>query len=84
MQLQKLGSTINVSSSVDGIIYTVNSLKKNFDKTLVLLQERMFNPKFTESSFDRIKKQTLQSFKQQKSQPAVIADMVFAKTQLWY
>ncbi|MGI8581672.1 MAG: insulinase family protein [Chitinophagaceae bacterium] len=58
-----------MSSSVDEIIYTVNSLKKNFDKTLVLLQERMFNPKFTESSFDRIKKQTLQSFKQQTARP---------------
>ncbi len=79
VELQKLGSSINVLSSVDGIIFTVNSLKKNFDQTLGLLQERMFNPKFTESSFDRIKKQTLQSFKQQKAQPAVVADIVFAK-----
>ncbi|HEV8079107.1 MAG TPA: pitrilysin family protein [Chitinophagaceae bacterium] len=79
LELQKLGSSINVSSSTDGIVYTVNSLKKNFDKTLVLLHERLFNPKFSESSFDRIKKQTLQSFKQQKSQPATVADIVFAK-----
>jgi len=79
IELQKLGSSLNVSSTTDGIIYNVNSLKKNFDKSLVLLQERMFNPKFTDASFKRIKKQTLESFKQQKSQPAVVADNVFAK-----
>lgn len=79
LELQKLGSSLNVSNSVDGTVFTVNSLKKNFDKTLALLKERLFNPKFTEASFDRIKKQTLQSFKQQKSQPSVVADIVFAK-----
>lgn len=79
IELQKLGSSLNVSSGTDGIVYTVNSLKKNFDRSLALLQERLFNPKFSEDAFTRIKKQTLESFKAQKSQPAVVANMVFAK-----
>jgi zinc protease len=57
----------------------VQSLKKNFDKTLALLQERMFNPKFTQQAFDRLKQQTLQSLKAAKGQPATIANNVFAK-----
>jgi zinc protease len=79
IELQKLGSSINISTGVDGVTYTVQSLKKNFDKTLSLLQEKMFNPKFDEEAFNRIKTQTLQTFKLQKSQPAAIATTVFAK-----
>jgi zinc protease len=79
VELQKLGSSINIFSGTDGITFTVQSLKKNFDKTLALLQERMFNPAFNADDFDRIKKQTLESFKQMKAQPAAVADAVFAK-----
>lgn len=79
VELQKLGSTIQVVSSTDGMMYNVQSLKKNLDKTLALLQERLFNPRFTNEAFDRIKKQKLESFKVQKSRPAVVADAVFAK-----
>lgn len=79
VELQKLGSSISVVSSTDGMIFNVQSLKKNVDKTLALLQERMFNPKFTEEAFNRIKKQKLESFNMRKSQPAAVANDVFAK-----
>ena len=79
VELQKLGSSINVISGTDGITFNVQSLKKNLDKTLALLQERMFNPKFTEDAFKRNQKQALESFKQMKSQPASIANEVSAK-----
>ncbi|HEU0065518.1 MAG TPA: pitrilysin family protein [Flavisolibacter sp.] len=79
VELQKLGSTINIMSTVDGITYNVQALKKNFGKTMDLLKERILNPKFTEQAFNRIKQQTLQSFKLQKAQPATIASDVFAK-----
>lgn len=78
-ELQKLGSTINVFSDNDNISFQVQSQKRNVDATLALLQERMFNPKFTQSAFDRIKKQNLESFKVAKSQPASVASDVFAK-----
>jgi zinc protease len=78
-ELQKLGSSISISSSTDGVTYTVQSLKKNFDKTLSLLQERLFDPKFTEEAFNRLKQQTLQGLKQKKSQPSAVASDVFAK-----
>ncbi|HEY6063067.1 MAG TPA: pitrilysin family protein [Chitinophagaceae bacterium] len=79
VELQKLGSSINVSSGFDGITFTVQSLKKNLDKTFDLLEERMLNPKFTEDAFKRIQKQTLENFKQAKSQPAAVASEVIAK-----
>jgi len=79
VELQKLGSNVSVSSSFDGITFSVQSLKKNLDKTLTLVQEKMFNPKFTEAAFSRIQKQRLQGFKQAKADPAAVADLVFAK-----
>ncbi|MEJ7914016.1 MAG: pitrilysin family protein [Chitinophagaceae bacterium] len=77
--LQKLGSSIGVYTSVDGIVFSVQSLAKNLDKTLALLQERMYNPKFTEQAFNRLKQQTIQGLKAQKAQPGAVADAVFAK-----
>ncbi|MBS1681795.1 MAG: insulinase family protein [Bacteroidetes bacterium] len=78
-ELEKLGSSITVGSGLDGITFRVQSLKKNIDKTLSLLNERMLNPKFTQVAFDRIQKQTIEGFKQAKSQPANVATNVFAK-----
>lgn len=77
--LQKLGSSVNVNSGLDGITFSVQCLKKNLDATLKLLEERMLNPLFTEEAFNRIKKQTLEGFKIAKTQPAVVASAVFAK-----
>ena len=79
VELQKIGSNINVSSSFDGTVYNVQTLKKNIGKTLELLEERMLNPNFTQANFSRIQKQTMEGFKQAKSQPSAIADEVFDK-----
>ena len=79
VQLQKLGSTISITSGVDGVTYRVQALKKNFAPTMAILQDRLLNPRFTEEAFNRLKTQAMESFKIQKSQPAAIADAVFAK-----
>lgn len=77
--LEKLGSSININSSTDKIIFNVQCLKKNLDKTLALLQERMFNPKFTKEAFKRNQKQILEGFKVMKSRPATVANDIIAK-----
>lgn len=78
-ELQKIGSSVSVNSSFDGITFRVQTLKKNLDKTLTLLEERLLNPKFTPEAFSRIQKQTVEGFKQMKSQPAFVATEVFAR-----
>ena len=77
--LQKLGSNVSVFSGIDGITFQVQTLKKNLDATLALLEERMLLPKFTEEAFKRLKNQAIENFKQTKSQPSAIADIVFAR-----
>jgi zinc protease len=79
VELQKLGSNVSVSSKFNGITFSIQTLKKNLDQTLALVEEKMFNPKFTQDAFTRIQKQRLQGFKQAKADPAAVADVVFAK-----
>lgn len=79
IELQKLGSFVSVSSGLDGITITAQSLKKNIDKTMALMEERLMRPRFTADAFTRLQKQTLESFKLRKSQPASIADDVVGK-----
>ena len=79
LELQKLGSSINVSDRTDNITFSVQTLKKNLDATLALLEERIFSPKFNEDDFSRIKKQSLEAFKNAKTQPASVASDVYAR-----
>jgi len=78
-ELEKLGSSVSVNNSDDAIVFTVQSLKKNLDKTLALLEERMFNPKFSEDAFNRTKRQLDQRMKNSKTQPAGVATTVYDK-----
>jgi zinc protease len=78
-ELQKLGATLTISSGLNGVTMSVQTLKKNIDPVVALMNERLFSPRFTEQTFNRLKNQRLQNFKQMKSQPAAIADAVFAK-----
>ena len=78
-ELQKLGSSVNVFTDEDNTTFSVSTQKKNLDATLKLLQERMFNPSFKQDALDRFKKQTLESLKLSKTQPASVASEVFAK-----
>ncbi len=78
-ELQKLGSSISVSSGTEDLTFQVQSQVKNLDATLKLLEERMFLPSFAQSDLDRLKKQTLESFKEDKTVPSSIADDVYGK-----
>jgi zinc protease len=78
-ELDKLGSDVSVFAGSDEIVVSVSSLTKNLPKTMTLLQERLMNPKFTQDALDRLKKQTLEGFKQAKTQPAGVASTVYSK-----
>lgn len=79
LALEKLGSSIDVYNTTDAIIFSVQSLSKNLSKTLDILEERMLQPKFTEEAFSRLKKQTIESIKNSKSQASAVAGVVFDK-----
>lgn len=77
--LDKLGSTISISSDLDGMSIYVESRKEKLDATLAILNDLMFRPRFDEKDFERIKKQNLEAINNQKTSPGVLASKMFNK-----
>ena len=78
-ELDKLGSSINVSSGNDSFTITMQSLQRNVDATLTLLEERLFRPDFTQADLDRLRQQQIESLEAAKEEPAGIAGIVYPK-----
>ena len=78
-ELEKLGSSISISSDQNSTNVSVQCLSKNLDPTLKLMEEMLMHPKFDPEDFERIKKQQLESVKAQEKQPVAIANMVYSR-----
>jgi zinc protease len=73
VEMEKLGSDIEISASDEEIIVNVSSLTKNIDRTLQLVEEMLLHPKFDQADFDRLKNEQLEGIRNQVSQATVIA-----------
>ncbi|WP_234737167.1 M16 family metallopeptidase [Tellurirhabdus bombi] len=78
-KLEKLGSSISIYASTEEIGISVESLTKNLDATLALVEEKLFRPKFATADFERLKKQQLEGIANQGTQPVVIANKAYNK-----
>lgn len=78
-ELEKLGSSISISSDKIFITITISTLLKNLDKTLALAEEKLFHPKMDQADFDRLKKQQIEAVANQGTQAPVIANNVYNK-----
>lgn len=72
--LEKLGANIRFNSGTMSSSVFVSCLKENVDPTLALLKDALFEPRFDEEDFKRIKNQILENLKNQKSNPSVMAN----------
>ncbi|MEY4642044.1 MAG: hypothetical protein RLZZ227_2038 [Pseudomonadota bacterium] len=78
-ELDKLGSVISVGAGNETFLVNVQSLERNLDATLALLQERLFRSAFTQDDLDRIKQQTIESLESEKEDPGAIANNVYRR-----
>ncbi|RYZ32800.1 MAG: insulinase family protein, partial [Sphingobacteriales bacterium] len=78
-ELDKLGSSISVYTTDDATVVNVQSLKKNLDRTVKLLEERLLNPKFTEEALAMNKKRAIESIKNAMNRPNYVASTVYPK-----
>jgi zinc protease len=76
-KLEVLGSNIDIYAGNEEIVISVSSLKKNLDKTLELVEEKLMKPKFSMEDFNRLKQQQMEGIANQATQPTVIADNNF-------
>lgn len=79
LELEKLGSSISVSATTDDIRVRIKTLTKNLQPTLKLAEEVLLRPRFTAEAFDREKKRTLESIRNNNTRPEVVANQVFDK-----
>ena len=79
LELQKLGSSIRITSGLENISISMQCLKKNLDQSIALLSERILEPNFTEDAFERNKKQALAAFKNYRANAQSIASAVYNK-----
>ncbi|MBU2978063.1 pitrilysin family protein [Alteromonas sp. C1M14] len=73
-ELAKLGSRIQFSASGRFTQIYLSSLTKNLDKTLALLEEKLFHPAFSEADFTRLKSRMMQGMQQSMRNPGYLAD----------
>jgi len=78
-ELDKLGSRISVSSGNDSFTITLQSLLRNVDPTLALLEERLFGLNFIQDDLDRLRQQQIESLEASKEEPSGIAGIVYPK-----
>lgn len=75
----QLGSNINMYTSDEYITISANTLSKNYDATLDIVEEILLEPRWDEAEFDRIKKSTINRIQQRDANPNALASMVFNK-----
>ena len=76
-ELQKLGASINVNAGSDSMIVTVNTLSRNLDATLDLLEQRLLHAALTQENFDRLRRQQIEAIQASQQRPFSIANEVF-------
>lgn len=81
-ELEKLGSSIDIYSDREDIVVSVTSLNKNLDRTLELMKEMIFKPKFSEEEFKRLVDEQKQSVKNRPTQAAALASDIFRRVML--
>ncbi len=71
--IQQLGAAINVRATTEDIRIGVNTLAKNYDATLALVEEILFEPRWDAQEFDLLKQSTISQIQQQQANPNAVA-----------
>lgn len=77
--IESLGATIRAYASDESIFVSGNTLAKNYNSTMALVQEIILQPRWDTKEFDLIKQSTLSQILQQKADPNSIARNEFKK-----
>jgi zinc protease len=78
-EIELLGATINMYTTNESIVIQGNTLVRNFDKTMKLIEEILLEPRWDEEEFARIKTKTINEIKRQNADPSSVASKVYNK-----
>jgi zinc protease len=75
--IQQLGATINVVAGAEDVRIVVNTLARNYEPTLALVEEILLQPRWDAKEFDLVKQSTISQIRQQEANPNAIAQNNF-------
>ncbi|HPE22688.1 MAG TPA: pitrilysin family protein [Bacteroidales bacterium] len=78
-EIQLLGAIIDVGCSDERITISVNTLSRNFEKTLSLVEEMLLEPRWDEEQFSLNKTRTINNLKRNLADPGYVASAAFNK-----
>ncbi|MCH7513168.1 MAG: insulinase family protein [Bacteroidetes bacterium] len=78
-EIDLLGANINMFTGSQSITITANSLSRNFEKTLILVEEILLEPRWDEEEFALIKTKTINQIKRNTGNPSSVARKVYYK-----
>ncbi|MFT6948741.1 MAG: zinc protease [Vicingaceae bacterium] len=78
-EIELLGASINMSISNESITIRGNTLVRNFDKTMKLVEEILLQPRWDEEELALIKTMTINQIKRSDANPNAVASRVFDK-----
>lgn len=71
--IEELGARISVNASNEDIRISVNTLARNYQKTLDLVEEILFEPRWDEKEFGLLKQNIISQIRQAEANPNAIA-----------
>ena len=77
--IEDLGSSITVSTTDEAVLIRVNCLSTKFAETFKLVDEILFEPRWDVKEFDRLKNETIEGIKRNKTSASTTASLVFSK-----
>ncbi|WP_139856409.1 M16 family metallopeptidase [Aequorivita sinensis] len=77
--IESLGATINTVATKEAIMIYGNTLAKNYDKTMSLIEEVLLQSRWDEKEFELQKQSVLSQIERQKANPNSIAGIEFDK-----
>ncbi|MFL6468293.1 MAG: M16 family metallopeptidase [Pyrinomonadaceae bacterium] len=77
--IQQLGANINVFAGTEAVTIQGNTLAKNYDATMALVEEILLEPRWDAKEFDLLKKGTISTIRQQEGNPNAVAENQYRK-----
>jgi len=78
-EIELLGASINMFTGSESITIQGNTLVRNFDKTMALVEEILLEPRWDEEELGRIKTSTINGIKRSAANPNTVARNVYNK-----
>lgn len=78
-ELRKIGSSIRVDAGESKTTISINTLNKNLTRTMEIVEEVLYRPKFSQEDYDRVKLRQLEGLKSQMKDPSAIASNVYRR-----